>query len=190
MKVVNPKSKKKQGPWYRLRFIFPTIQDCNETAMSVAALLRAVFPYVYFARYTGALESRLDVVLNAGGKTMLSQADINQIMSKGKCRWTRIEGPEPCEGSRAHAAMFDFVLQFTGFAAIMNLAQEAKFDLWSDVLHWGHNMAGYDYIDESRCHLHSLNKIVTVFEQSIKLGNRMAAAQKRATRRQRKPNLN
>lgn len=193
MKAVNKKSHKKPhkpGTWYRLRFIFPSIQACNENAMSVAALLRGLFPYVYFARYTGALESRLDVVVNAAGKTLFTQEDINAIMKKGGCSWSRIEGPEPCEGSRAHAAMFDFVMSFTALAHILSLDEQAKFDLWNDVVHWGHNMAGFDYIDESRCHLHSLTKIITVFEQSIKLGNRISAAQKRVVRRQRKPSLN
>lgn len=193
MKIINPKSKKKSkpsSPWYRLRFVFPSTQDCNETALSMAALLREVFPCVYFARYTGALDSYVDIVVNAVGKTLLTQADINSIMSKGNCRWTRIEGPEPCEGNRAHAAMFDFVLQFEGLAQVMKLDPEAKHNLWLDTLHWGHNMVGYDYVDEARCHLHSLDKLIMVFERSIKLGNRMAAAQKKAMRRQRKLNLN
>lgn len=193
MKIVNSKSKNKThkpGTWYRIRFSFPSHEDCNETALNVATLLRGVFPHVYFARYSSAVESNLDVIVNAVSRTMLSQKELDRIIREGKCRWTRVEGPEPCEGSRAHAAMFDFVLGFTGLARVLNLDPHDQRALWSDVIHWGHNMAGYDYVDESRCYLHGLDKIMDVFARSIKLGNEMTAVQKRLSRRQRKPNLN
>jgi hypothetical protein len=198
MKSVNPKSKAKtkQSPlptWYRFSFYFPSIQVCNEAALPVAAMLRVKFPHVYFARYTGAMESRLDVIVRSHGATALTQEHVNALMkaSGNGCRWQRIEGPTPCTGSLAHATAFEFVVRFhalvAGCAQDEGMDAQARFELWNDVIHWAHNMAGYDYIDESRCYLHGLGKIMTVFEQSIKLGNQMACAQKKAARKTRKP---
>lgn len=192
MKSVNPKSKAKikESPlptWYRFSFYFPNSKECNEAAMPVAAMLRVKFEHVYFARYTGAMESRLDVIVRSNKGTALTQEHVNALMKStgGGTRWQRIVGPIPCTGSLAHATAFEFVVRFWGLA--QGMEYQARFGLWNDVLHWAHNMSGYDYIDEARCHLYNIEKIVSIFESSIKLGNEMASAQKKAARRQRKP---
>lgn len=192
MKSVNPKSKGKTKElplptWYRFSFHFNSVHDCNEAAMPVAAMLRVKFPHVYFARYTGAMESRLDVIVRSHGATALTQEHVNALMKStgGATRWQRIVGPIPCTGSLAHATAFEFVVRF--YALSQSMEDKARFELWNDVLHWAHNMAGYDYIDEARCHLYNIDKIVSIFESSIKLGNQMAAAQKKAARKMRKP---
>jgi len=192
MKSVNPKSKAKTKQsalptWYRFSFYFPSNQECNEAAMPVAAMLRVKFEHVYFARYTGAMESRLDVVVRSISGTALTQDHVNALMKStgGETRWQRIVGPTPCSGSIAHATAFEFVVRF--YALSQGMEDKARFELWNDVLHWAHNMAGYDYIDEARCHLYNIDKIVSIFESSIKLGNDMATAQKKAARKTRKP---
>ena len=185
MKSVNLKSKDKTPlpptGWYRLSFFFKTTEACNQMAMPIAACFRQHVEALYFARYTSTLESRLDVII----KHPVSRSVwLSNIMAKvGKIRWERIDGPVPCEGSPAHAAAFDFALKFT--AHTLTADHQTKMALWCDVLHWMHNMAGYDYCDEAKCHLYSLDKIVNVFDNSIKLGNQMTKTARKLHRAKR-----
>jgi len=185
MKSVNLKSKDKTPlpptGWYRLSFFFKTTEACNQMAMPIAACFRQHVEALYFARYTSTLESRLDVII----KHPVSRSVwLSNIMAKvGKIRWERIDGPVPCEGSPAHAAAFDFALKFT--AHTLTADHQTKMALWCDVLHWMHNMAAYDYCDEAKCHLYSLDKIVNVFDNSIKLGNQMTKAARKLRRAKR-----
>jgi len=186
MKSVNLKSKDKTPlpptGWYRLSFFFKTTEACNQMAMPIAATLRPHVEALYFARYTSAVEARLDVVVKH--PVLLNQCDLDRIIAKvGKIRWERIDGPVPCEGSPAHAAAFDFALKFTTHT--LTADHQTKMALWCDVLHWMHNMAAYDYCDEAKCHLYSLDKIVNVFDNSIKLGNQMTKAARKLRRAKR-----
>jgi len=185
MKSVNLKSKDKTPlpptGWYRLSFFFKTTETCNQMAMPIAACFRQHVESLYFARYTSTLESRLDVII----KHPVSRSVwLSNIMAKvGKIRWERIDGPVPCDGSPAHAAAFDFALKFT--AHTLTADHQTKMALWCDVLHWMHNMAAYDYCDEAKCHLYSLDKIVNVFDNSIKLGNQMTKTARKLHRAKR-----
>lgn len=208
VKPVNIKSKSPKGKspkpvvscthegthegWHKFHFYFATIEACNRLALALASLLRSKWPKVYFARYTNALESRLDIYVwfPPGSDYVLSQADLDRIMAANKgTRWTKVEGPIKCEGSESHAAGFDFVMKFIGHAIDLKLDGARTTALWNDALHWMHNMCGYDYVDEARCHLNALSTVIQIFDDSIKLGNKMVKVA-RSVRRQRNPSRN
>lgn len=190
MASVNIKSKAKKAKrgwgWYRYSFFFRSFEDCNRMALPIAACLRTRLSKLYFARYTNAREARLDVVGMQRNSNVLTQEHVNALMAAGGTCWRKIVGPTPCEGSLAHAAAFDFVAVFTAYAELQQLDAEGKHALWLDVLHWAHNMAGYDYVDEARSNLWSIQKILNIFEQSIKLGTTAAKLTKVTRKRARR----
>jgi hypothetical protein len=181
MKTVNPKSQPLLSEWYRFSFTFPSVKACNKCALPIAASLFDEFKHVYFARYTGALDSRLDVIIHSKSVPSTEQIHVRAAFQ----RWTHVEGPTLCSGSLAHAAAFEFVFRF--WCVTQNMKDLPRFELWSDVLHWAHNMAGYDYTAEARSNLRTLVNIISIFESSIRLGNQMFAAQKKAARKTDKP---
>jgi len=160
--------------WYRFQFWFKTVEQCNRLAMPIAAVFRAKHDAVYFARYTNAFESRLDLFVKTKNPTVLTQGDVDGIMHAvggGKTRWFRVDGPAPCEGSELHGAGFELAMRFVG--RTFDMDDMAKTELWVDILHWTFNMVGLDYIDEARCNLRSLDRIMAIFDQSIRLGNKL-----------------
>lgn len=177
MNPVNPKTKDKPAMWRKYSFYFDTPTDCNDMAAPIAATLRCKCSHVYFARYTGALESRLDVYFLTAKPMPIRQT----LQCKRKqMRWTRIDGPVPCSGSFAHAAGCEAVLVATALMKDMPLQQRRE--QFIDVVHWMYNMFGIDYVDEARCNLFSIDRILSVFENSIKLGNKITKAQRRASK--------
>jgi len=182
MKSVNIKSKAKPplalGGWGKYTFTFDSIEVCNTLALPIAAYLRSRFPKVYYARYTGALESRLDVYVYAVKLADFDRFDFRQFSKQ--VRWKKIEGPTTCPGSDAHAAGFDAVLRCVG--AFSKMTPDERRAQFNDVVHWMQNMMGYDYVDEVRNHLHAIHCVMGVFEQSIRLGNKMSKAAKKAGR--------
>lgn len=173
MKPVNIKTSKTPKNWYALTFIFKNADICNKAAMPIAEWLRNKFSALYYARYNSALEARLDVFFFSPEPPLASAS----LILKGykPVRWLRLDGPAICVGSFAHAATCDFVMRF--WQEANGLSAEDRRELWCDAIHWAHNMVGCDYVDECRCYLVSLDKIVTVFDNSIKLGNQISASQ-------------
>ena len=177
MNPVNTKTKAKAHLWRKYSFYFDTAAECNDMAMPIAAFLRTKSPHVYYARYTGALESRLDVYFLAP-----STIPTKQVMKTktGDFGWTKIVGPEVVEGSLAHASGFETVIRC--FASFSNMPPEQRRSQFIDVLHWMQNMMGFDYVDEARNNLMSINCVLGVFENSIKMGNKITKASRKAPR--------
>lgn len=177
-KSVNPKSlAARPESWRKYSFYFDTQEDCNRLALPLAACMRGRVPKVYFARYNNATEHRVDLYFAA--TTPLPKNDILAGLKK-EMRWHHVIGPVACEGSDAHAAGFDAVLRLAH--ALNKLPVETQRGQWCDVIHWMHNMFGIDYVDEIRCSLHAIHCIASVFDNSIKLGNRMVKAAKKLRR--------
>lgn len=160
--------------WRKYSFYFDTTEQCNRMALPLAAYLRTKVSFIYYARYTNAHESRLDVYFLSPKPMPASSL----LRAKG-LSWAKLVGPEPCEGSFPHAAAFEVVARL--FA--VHDDPKVRAEQFYDVLHWMNNMAGFDYVDEVRGACYSINKVMGVFEQSIKLGNQMTKAAHKATRR-------
>lgn len=175
MKPVNPKTKAATLPWRKYSFYFETPADCNRMAMPIAAFLRCKCTHVYYARYTGALESRLDIYFLAPSTMPVKQALITQKREYG---WTKIVGPEIVQGSLAHASGFETVVRCA--ALFSEMPPEQRRFQFIDVLHWMQNMMGFDYVDEARNNLQSIACVLGIFENSIKLGNKLTKAQRKA----------
>lgn len=177
MKSVNPKTKASALPWRKYSFYFETPADCNRMALPISACLRTKCTHVYFARYTGALESRLDVYFLAPSRVPIKET----ITSKrGEFGWIKIVGPEVVEGSLAHAAGWETVVRC--YACFSSMPPEQRRSQFIDVLHWMQNMMGFDYVDEARNNLHSIACVLGVFENSIKMGNKLHKAARKAPR--------
>lgn len=174
MNDMNPKTKDKPGLWRKYSF-FETPGDCNEMAAPIAAMLRCKCSHVYYARYNGALESRLRRVFLSA-----KPVPINLHTRRKEMRWIRIDGPKPCSGSFAHAAGCEAVLVLMATAVFKDMPLQQRLEQFIDMVHWMYNMFGIDYVDEARCNLSSIDRILNVFENSIKLGNRITKSSRRA----------
>ena len=177
MKSVNTKTKATTPAWRKYSFFFATPDDCNTMAMPLAAFLRTKCSHVYYARYTGALESRLDVYFLAPSTLPTKQVLKTQT---GDFGWTKIVGPEAVQGSLAHASGFETVVRC--YASFSAMPPQQRREQFIDVMHWMYNMFGIDYVDEARCNLWSIDRILSVFENSIKLGNQITKSQRKAPR--------
>jgi hypothetical protein len=179
MKSVNIKStaETETGPlaWRKYSIYFHSAAECNALAMPIAAMIRSRVALLYYARYTGALESRLDIYF-ATTKPVPPKETLR--LPKKLVRWTKVVGPTPCAGSAAHGWAFDAVLRIS--AALSAMPAEQMRNQFIDVIHWMHNMFGIDYVDEARCHLASINCVLNVFDNSIRMGNKVAKAQRKA----------
>ena len=184
--MKNPKSvitksqvKAKPAPiWGKVSFHFNTTNHCNDYALTIAIAFRSRFDAVYFARYNNTLGARLDLYLRANQLSEILDAS-REIASKFKCV-IAIKGPTLCPGSEAHAAGFDAVIRMS--RAFMDMPPEQGQEQFMDVLHWTFNMMGYDYVNEARCHLYSIERILSVFDNSIRLGQKLDTT----TRKQRR----
>lgn len=160
--------------WRKYSFYFDTTEQCNRMALPLAAYLRCKVTALYYARYTNAHESRLDVYF-LSPKPMPASS----LLRASGLRWAKLVGPEPCDGSFAHAAAFEVVARL--FATHDD--PKVRAEQFYDVIHWMNNMAGFDYVDEVRGACYGINKVMAIFEQSIKLGNQMTKVARKATRK-------
>lgn len=182
-KPVNTKSikaPKNGGPggWRKYSFYFDTAAECNLMAMPIACFLRTKCSHLYYARYTGALESRLDIYFLSPVRVPINKEALQS--KRGEYRWIKVVGPEIVDGSFGHAAGFECVVRCA--AAFKELTVDQQRFQFLDVIHWMQNMMGYDYVDEARNNLQGVAMVLGVFENSIRLGNRLSKSQRKAPR--------
>jgi hypothetical protein len=110
-----------------------------------------------------------------------------------------VSKPIPCEGSTAHSMGLDLAIAIWTQHMARRIDNEdtndedavkQTFELFADVMHWTANALGLDYCDEAKLHLYSMDRIVNIFSHSVKLGNKLTAAAKKATKRPGAPERN
>ena len=166
--------------WYKIHVHFNSTADCNESALRIAVKLRAAYPAVYFARYCNANTARADFYVKyyATGQRHfpLIRSIIKRAIARGGHRSLdcRIEFRNHV-GSDAHAAGFDCVLTLARAFFLSDDGEDERTAAdpklgaaLADVIHWMHNMLGFDYVDEARQSLYSLGRVLQIFEDCIK----------------------
>ena len=159
-----------------IKGIFADADLCKELALSLAIELGVHYQKVYFARYTNALHAYANFYLSQPRPNCKSPKLGHQylvlLLKRSTAKYGRkvvVEPAVPSPGSDAHAAGFAFVCQFM----MVCYDNPERLPLFNDVLHWMHNMAGFDYIDEMRGYLEGISKITGVFERSILEGKKI-----------------
>lgn len=185
--LVMPKIKSKNEPyqWFKVCVHFNSPEDCNNAALPVAIKLRDSYPAVYFARYCNAQASRADFYVRCSvgqTHTAIIRGIIKRAIAHGGARSIsyQIDKPVKHEGSDAHAAGFDCVLLLARAFFLNDEDERTKTDpslgaALSDVVHWMHNMLGFDYVDEARRSLYAVERILKIFESCIKAPTKEAA---------------
>lgn len=147
--------------WRKFTVTFRDEPHCRENAFRIAVELRKFHPEVYFARYCNALRSKADFYFRMG----VQPIHLPSLIARAGAKASALE---PCEGSSAHAAGFDAVVRivhhFTGADAATRRTQ------FIDVVHWMHNMLGYDYVEEAKMYLTSTYNILGIFDACIQHG--------------------
>lgn len=200
-KPVNIKSKQNlptppKLPWWKVSVFFKNAEDCRVFSMVLAIKLRSICPMAYFARYMTVVESRADYCFVKPPEYHLREI-VALVSRHGKLQF-RISDIIPCEGSTAHAMGLDLAIAiWTQHAAVGEGPEglsaaitKTGIELFADAIHWTTNALGLDYCDEAKLNLYSLDRIVNIFAQSIKLGNAMTTAAKKADKRSSAPERN
>lgn len=175
--------------WHCIKVIFADADLCKALAFELAVELGCHYEKVYFARYTNALHAYASFYLSQprpkSKSVKLSHQYLVLLLKQRPAKLqgkVTVEPAVPSPGSDAHAAGFAFVAQFTIAQRIgpndEPIPEAERLSLFNDVIHWTHNMAGFDYIDEMRGYLEGIAKITSVFERSILEGKKLTKTSK------------
>jgi hypothetical protein len=168
--------------WFKCSVFFKNRVECKNFSMPLALKLRIHCPNVYFARYCDVTQSRTDFIFELPDRSTVNFAI--SLLDHLEERQFKTNVPLPCEGSLPHARGFDAVLEIWTKTFGVATNEEVEFDFGSaqrtawttlaDVLHWQCNMLGLDYCDEAKLSLYGLERIINIFQASIKEGNKLS----------------
>lgn len=184
-KTVIPKS---ESSWWKYSVSWKNADLCRSLSMPLATYLHLSVRYLYFARYMSVAECRTDYYFSVNftvsvpEKTLSNMRLAFEAFAKIHKINLKLAKPVPCEGSYAHALALEVVLNIYNKHLARGPEDESPdnddmlkaWTLLADVFHWSSNMLGIDYCDEAKLHLYSIDRIINIFQGSIKKGNKLS----------------
>lgn len=164
--------------WWKVRVNFDRKYSADDNAFRCALQLRLKFPLVYFARYNTTEQNYVEFTVQCRGRTGTPREQIKimriiseTIMGGELVPKFTVDKPTERDGSEAHGHAFDAVCCVLGAPNLVT-DDERKAAL-ADLMHWMHNMAGIDYLDEARQSLYTIGRVLDMIQP-------VAPAKKRA----------
>lgn len=154
--------------WWKVRVNFDRQSACDNEALRCALQLRLNFPLIYYARYNSDKHYVEYTVMCKGAKGVpreqikIMRTISDTIMGGTLVPKFTVDKPVECDGSEAHGHAFDAVCAILG-ARNLTTDDDRKAAL-ADLIHWMHNMAGIDYLDEARQALYTMGRILDMIQ--------------------------